>query len=134
MTSPSLELQGKIVARLKADAGVTAIIGSRVYDSVPSNASFPYVSIGPKQVVSDDYDCITGFEVFMQLDAWSRGTGFPEVERLAEAVRIALHEFELPLVDNALVLFSHRQTRVMRDPDGLTAHAAVEFVGLVEQP
>lgn len=134
MTSPSLELQGAIVTKLKATPAVTALIGTRIYDSVPSTATFPYVSIGPEQTLADDADCITGFEIFMQLDAWSRATGSPEVKRIAEAVRDALHDFELPLTDNALVSFRHRQTRVLKDPDGLTAHAALEFVALVEQP
>ena len=35
MTSPSLELQAMIVARLKAVAGLTALIVDRVYDQVP---------------------------------------------------------------------------------------------------
>lgn len=134
MTSPSLELQGAIVTRLKAVPAVTALIGTRIYDSVPSNAAFPYVSFGSEQILEDDAECITGFEVFMQLDAWSRSVGFPEAKRIAEAVRDALHDFDLPLTDNALVSFRHRQTRMLRDPDGLTAHAAIEFVGLVEQP
>jgi hypothetical protein len=70
----------------------------------------------------------------MQLDAWSRAVGFPEVKRVADAVRAALHDYELPLSDNALVSLLHRQTRVLRDPDGLTNHAVVEIVALVEQP
>lgn len=134
MTSPTLELQSTMVTRLKAYAPLTALIGARVYDSVPSSAAFPYVSFGPEQTIQDDADCSEGFEIFMQIDAWSRSVGFPEVKRVAEAVRGALHEYELPLIDNALISLVHRQTRVFRDPDGLTNHAAVEFVALVEQP
>ena len=134
MTSPSLELQGGIVTRLKAEPSVTALIGTRVYDSVPATGTFPYVSFGPEQILADDADCITGFQIVMQLDAWSRGIGFPEVKRIAEAVRAALHGYELPLADNALVSLEHRQTRVFRDPDGLTAHAAIELVAIIDQP
>jgi hypothetical protein len=134
VTSPSLELQGAIVARLKAFAPLAALVGPRIYDRVPDVATFPYVSFGPEDSASDDADCITGFEITMQLDAWSRAVGFPEVKRVAEAVRVALHYYELPLSDNALVSLQHRQTRVLRDPDGLTNHAVVEIVALVEQP
>jgi len=134
VTSPSLELQGAVVARLKADAEVTALIGTRVYDRVPDNGTFPYVSFGPEQVLSVDADCITGFEINMQIDAWSRSMGFPEVKRIAEAVRASLHGYDLAIADNALVSFEHRQTRIFRDPDGLTNHAAIEFVAIVEQP
>lgn len=134
MTSPSLELQGAIVARLKAYDALELLIAQRVYDFVPTEPEFPYVSLGPDQVVSDDADCITGFEITLQIDAWSRAVGSPEVKRVAEAVRAALHQYELPLTDNALVSLEHRQTRLFRDPDGLTSHAAIEIVALVEQP
>jgi hypothetical protein len=42
----SLDLQKAVVARLKADAGVTALVGQRIYDRVPPDAVFPYVSLG----------------------------------------------------------------------------------------
>lgn len=134
MTSPVLELQGAVVARLKASAALTALIGGRVYDSVPADAAFPYVSIGPSQAVADDADCITGFEVTLQLDGWSRMPGFVELRQVAEAVREALHKVDLQLTDNALVSIEHRQTRELRDPDGLTSHAVIEIVALIEQP
>ncbi len=134
MTSPSLELQSAIVGRLKAFGALTAIIGTRVYDPVPKSPVFPYVSWGPDQSISDDADCITGFEVSIQIDAWSLAVGLPEVKRIAEAVRAALHDYDLPLIDNALVSIRHRQTQNLRDTDGLTNHAVIEFVALVEQP
>lgn len=133
MTSPTLELQGAIVARLKADAAVTALIAGRVYDAVPPNPTFPYVSFGPSDELSDDADCITGFEISMQIDCWSRSVGFPEVRRISDAVRAALVATDLPITANALVYFNHRQTRLFRDPDGLTSHAALSFDAFAEQ-
>jgi hypothetical protein len=134
LTSPSLELQGAIVVRLKAFAALTALIGTRVYDQVPSNPTFPYVSWGPDQSISEDADCITGFEVSIQVDAWSRTVGLSEVKRIAEAVRAALHDYDLPLADNALVSIRHTSTQNLKDPDGLTNHSVIEFTALVEQP
>jgi len=134
MADPSLELQGAITPRLKSFAGVTAIIGQRVYDPVPENATFPYVSFGPDDIVSDNAECITTFEHTIQIDCWSRKPGFSEVKRLANEVRLALHGYEFDLSSNALVLFEHRITRAFRDPDGLTSHAAVTFTAITEQP
>lgn len=133
MTSPTLELQGAIVTRLKATAGVTALVGARVYDAIPAGAFFPYISIGPTDEVSDDTNCTDGFEITIQIDCWSRKTGFPEVRQLADAVRAAL-KAELSLTDNALVYFQHLTTRTFRDPDGLTSHAALTFEAFAEQP
>lgn len=132
MTSASLEMQGAIVARLKASPAVTALIGARVYDTIPTPVQFPYVSFGPSDELADNADCIAADEITFQIDAWSRATGFPEVRKIAAAVRAALHEHEFDLTDNAFVSFEHRTTRVFRDPDGLTSHAAIEFRAIVE--
>lgn len=134
MTSPTLELQGAIVSRLKSYPAVTALVGNRVYDSVPADAEFPYISIGPSDEITEDADCIRGFDISMQIDVWSREPGHPQARRIADAVQRALHEQDLALTDNALVYFRHRQTRFLRDPDGLTTHAAITFEAFVEQP
>lgn len=134
MTSPSLEQQGAIVTRLKAYAPLTALVGQKIFDSVPPNTVPPYVSLGPEQFVADNAECIKGFEAFTQIDAWSTTLGLPEVKRIAEAIRAALDGFDLPLVDNALVSMEHRQTRFLRDPDSGANHAAIEFTSFIEQP
>lgn len=134
MISPSLELQGAVVARLKAYPGLAALVEARVFDRVPEKAELPYLSWGPEQAISDDAEGITGFDVTIQIDAWSRKVGLPEVKRIAEQVRLALTEQELALDDNALVLLEHRQTRMLPEPDGLTSHAAIEFAAFIEQP
>lgn len=134
MTSANLELQGAILTRLKAVSAVTTLIGQRIYDAVPATPSFPYVSFGPSDEISDDSDCIAADDIAIQIDAWSRATGFPEVKNIAAAVRAALREYEFTLSANAFVSLQHRQTRIFRDPDGLTSHAAMEFRAIVEIP
>lgn len=132
---PTLELQGAILARLKADAALTALIGGRVYDTVPPDAVFPYVTFGPVDDISDDADCIFGSQINVQIDAWSRAVGYPEVKRIAGAIRDALHETDaaMPLPVNALALFQHIQTRTFRDADGLTNHSVLDFQASVER-
>nr|DAE48857.1 MAG TPA: hypothetical protein [Caudoviricetes sp.] len=134
MTSPTYEFQGQIVALLKASTELSALIGGRVYDRVPEGVQFPYVSFGPSDEVSDDAECIDGFTVTMQLDAWSRAVGLPECRRITDAVRKALSVENIQLTDNALVTFNHVTTRIFRDPDGLTSHGAITFEAFVEQP
>ncbi len=133
MANVELELQGAIVARLKADAAVAALINGRVYDSVPANPVFPYVTIGPADSNGDDADCIAGLEVAQQIDCWSRATGFPECKKLVDAVRAALHGYEPDLASNAVVFFEHRSSRITRDPDGLTSHGILGFEGAIER-
>lgn len=126
----SLELQGRVVAVLKA----AGIAGGRIHDSVPPTPTFPYVSIGPWTGTSDNADCIDAEEISAQIDVWSRQPGYVEAKKIARAVRTALRDADMALANNALVLFEHRITRVFRDPDGLTSHAALTFTALIEEP
>jgi hypothetical protein len=130
---PDLEMQGLIVQTLKADPAIVALVGPRVYDTIPDNPVFPYVSYGPVDTLQDDADCIGTQNLFIQLDAWSRAVGYPEVKKIADAVRDALHDKDLALTINALVVLQHRQTRTLRDPDGLTSHSAISLEAFVER-
>jgi hypothetical protein len=132
MASPELELQGAIYATLSADVDLVAL-GSGVYDIVPRDAPLPYVTIGPMFSGEQDADCIDTSLIDIQIDCWSQSVGFPEVKQIAHAVRRCLHDADLDLPTNGLVMIEHSQSRFFRDPDGLTSHAAVEFVATVER-
>jgi len=139
MASPSYELQGAIVTRLKADDAVVALVGERVYDHVPrgSNgavtADFPFVGIADSDELQDDVQCLAGVEIAFNLDVWSRKPGFVETRQIAHAIVSSLHNWDAPLPTNRLVTLQHRQTRVFRDPDGLTSHGVIELVAHVTE-
>lgn len=133
MASPDLELQGALVARLKADATLGALIGSRVYDQPPDGATFPYFTIGEAQFLRDDATCVSGGRIYLTMHAWSRAVGFPEVKRIADAVVESVHLAPITLPTNHLISIMHRQTDAFRDPDGLTSHAVIKFVANVEK-
>jgi Protein of unknown function (DUF3168) len=132
---PELDLQAAIVKQLKADPLVASLVNGRIYDQVPSMPSFPYISIGPVDMQTDDADCITGFSLFQQLDVWSRDVGFPECKKIMDAARVALHDQEavMPLANHAMVFLEHRSTREFRDPDGLTSHGVLSFEASIER-
>lgn len=126
MIDPSLALQRAITGTLNADIGLQAVIALRVYDDVPPTAVYPYVSFGPSQITPQDAECITGFEVFLQIDVWSRELGFEECKAISELVRVALHL--LTATQDALTFeIEHRFTNTNRDPDGITNHGVLSF-------
>jgi len=136
MADPSLDLQLAIVHRLKNTAGVTALVGQRVYDRPPTKAPppvLPYVTYGSDQVLQDDVSCITAYEVAVQIDVWSQVPGQVQMKRIVGEVRAALHAAEFDLTDpHALVLIEHESTRYLDDPDGITSHGAVGFRALID--
>lgn len=134
MASPDLELQGAIIARLRAFAPLTALVGQKVYDLPPPTAVEPYVAIGEAQALRRDATCVDAQEVYLTLHAWSiYSGGFKEVKEVADAVVSALHNHPLGLSANRLISISHRQTRTFRDPDGVTSHAVIEFVAFTQR-
>lgn len=135
MSEPSLALQGAIVAALKAWPAVGALIGARVYDRVPPQPTFPYVSLGSDQVIPDHAECLEGsVEITATLDVWSRSVGKVEAKQIAGAI-VSLLNFNgtLVLTGYRLVSIEHESSRHLDDPDGLTSHSVVTFRALIDE-
>ena len=133
MKAATSELQKVIIQTLSNDADVKEIVDGRVFDSVPLKAEYPYISLGPMTSDTTLADCLELDNISVQIDVWSREVSSEEMRKLANAVRRALTKTDLALEKNGLVLFNHENTRELRDPDGLTSHAAVNFDVIVER-
>lgn len=132
MNDPSLELQAGIVAALKAPGALPSVVGGRVYDAPPTNATFPYLTLGDCQVLPDKAGCIDGVEVYPQIDVWSRAVGYPEAKTITKAVLAALDEQPITAAGFNVVVFEFQSVQYLRDPDGRTRHAAITFRGLIQ--
>jgi hypothetical protein len=134
---PIYELKAAIIARLRADASVSAFVGNRIYDRPPAGSiTPPYVSLGPWDATTDDAECIDAVEINGQIDVWSWGAneafGSAEASKIAGAIRKSLHEAEFSLTENALATMTHRITRMQRESDGATNRAIVTITAFVE--
>lgn len=127
-------LQKLIRDRLRATPAVSNAIGGRVYDSVPKDPIFPYLSFGSYDFVPDDSDCIFAGVHTQMLDIWSRKVGRVECKDITEAVRRVLRGYETDLGDCGLVGIEIDFADVIMDPDGLTAHGRVQIRAMIEEP
>lgn len=132
MADPVLELQGAIIARLKANSAVTALVGNRIGDIPQSTWAKPYISIGPSNYIAELIDCVEGGEIMMQVDCWSDATVLSQVRQVADAVRRALRNWDPLLPTNALVSFEPWRTDFITD--GAIKQAALRFNAIVEEP
>lgn len=132
--SASAELQKAIVAALRDDQDVAAIVGARVFDRMPRAGEYPCVTYGPSDERDIRAECVPLEEHAVQIDCWSQDQGRKEpCKRLLSAVRDALHEAALTLAQPyALVFIRVRQTRIMDDPDGVTVHGVASVEAVVE--
>jgi hypothetical protein len=92
----ALALQKGLLAALKANAGVTALVSSRIYDEPPQNVTFPYARFGDIAPDAFDTDTKEGAMVGISIEAHSRSaSGRVEAVQIVEAVKEALHRNDL---------------------------------------
>lgn len=125
LTDPSLDIQGAIVAAVKTATSST--VSGRVYDSVPTSPTFPYVTLGNGDVTPELGEQTNAADITMQIDVWSRGVGFGEAKTIAKSIISALHDADLTVPNNKNVSILFQTANYLRDPDGLTRHAALNF-------
>jgi len=132
----ALDLQKAVRAALVADAGVTALVGQRVYDEPPQDVTFPYLRFGETQPSAFDTDTTEGSEVSLSLEAHSRSaSGRVEAVRIVEAVKEALHrqEASLTLAQHNLVEMIFQTYSVTRDDEGRGYTAVIALQAMLEE-
>jgi len=83
---------------LTSDAGVTALVGTRIYPLIlPQNPTLPAISYGLISAIRDtNLSSMVGLvEVRYQFDCWA--LTLLEAEAMADALRAALHGFQGPV-------------------------------------
>lgn len=88
-------VEAELFTRLKDDAGVSALVGTRIYPKkAPQNVQTPYIIF---HVISDiDKQCVGGAiyqnDTRIQIDCWS--LSYAEVKNLKVAVKSSLIGFK----------------------------------------
>lgn len=127
MATAAWPLQVAFRSRMLADAGLTGVIAQRVYDEVPGDAAFPYVTVGDVVEVPDDAHDRQGLTATLTLHIWSRYRGY------AEALMILGHLDRLfdrqPLAVDGFtdVSIAREWHQTLRDPDPQIRHVPVRF-------
>ncbi len=131
----ALALQKGLRAALVANAGVTTLVSTRIYDEPPQGVTFPYLRFGDITPTSADTDTIVGVSVDISLEAESRSaSGRVEAVRIVEAVQAALHrqETSVTVTGFTLVELIFQTHSVTRDPDGRGYTAVIVLRALLE--
>ena len=132
----ALSVQKGVRAALVANAGVTDIVGQRVYDEPPQDVLFPYLRFGDISPNAFDTDTTEGAEVTISLEAHSRSaSGRVEAIQIVEAVKEALHRQEaaVALTGHNLVEMIFQTYSVTRDDDGRGYTAVIVLQAMLEE-
>ena len=121
-----------VIARLKADAGVTALLGGQVWDEPPAEAGLPHLRVGrgeSRPVGADG----CGIEQALTLTAVSGFRGSEEARAILAAVRACLND--APLEADGVRAVSARVTfsDVFSSPDGARRYAVLRFRAVTEE-
>ena len=131
--SVSAAFQKWLVDTLAADPAVSGFVGDRVYDGAPADAAFPYLSLDAGDFTPADADGIVGREETVQIDIWARENGrLRPAKEIADAIRTLLEGRSADLEEGALVDLT-LGVRVVRDPDGISAHGIVTVTALIDE-
>lgn len=135
---PDWELQTAIVAALKASADLQSLLGSpmRIYQKVPANPVFPYLTIGESQDIPDRAACVDGHEIFPPIHVWSRpasGT-YQEAKQIAANIWTCLRDATLTMSENRCVIFERDSLgdQVGEETDAVTKHVICHYRALME--
>jgi hypothetical protein len=133
MPTAAAALRAAIHDALVADGPLAAALGGpKVYDEVPKNAVFPYVTLGEARIADFSTGTEAGEEHQLTLHAWSRQGGHRAAHVIAGALLQALDDAPLALSDHRLVNLRFSLADVRREADGRTYHALVRFRAVTE--
>ena len=134
MSAHELALQKALIAHLKADAAVRALLGSpaRVWDAAPAEAGFPHLIIGrceSRPVAADG----GGVEQALTLTVASRFRGTEEAKAVLAAVRLALNDASLAADGVRTVSLGVSFAQVFPSADGARTFAVLRVRAVTEE-
>jgi hypothetical protein len=134
MSGPEWALQVAVRAALAADAGVKAQLGDppRVYDDVPDDPVFPYLTFGRSESRPFDADASGVAEHVLHLHLWSRYAGRGETKGAVAAVRTALQSLSVVAEGFHCSALRATYTDIFGAGDGRTTQGIIRLRALSE--
>lgn len=127
----SLHVQKAIRSLLRSDAALTALTGAaqRVFDGVPDDQPYPYITFGDHSGEPWDVFGRDGQESRVTMFVWSQARGYEEGLTIANRVNELLHNANLNLASGGMstVLLRLEMMDTMREPDGRTRRAVLRY-------
>ncbi|MDV7145091.1 DUF3168 domain-containing protein [Tropicimonas sp. TH_r6] len=129
----SAALQTAIYQHLKADPGVSGLVGDDVFDAVPSGiVPSVYISLGREDVVARNDKSGCGAVHRFTVSVVNEGAGFQAAKTIAGAVSDALHNQNPPLDRGRIVRMQFLRASARRIGEGARRRIDLLFEARVE--
>lgn len=134
-----LAMQAALVAALRADGPLAALVGARVVDEPEQDIVFPYVRIYDIESAPADTSNTLAHDLTISIRAYTRkiatgGSGKVEARRIMGAIHDALHRQEASVTPAGwrLVELLQRTAVVREGDDAKTMEGVAVYAALVE--
>jgi hypothetical protein len=128
MSDASWAVQRGVYAVLRDDVDLQNLLGTpaRIYDDVPEEVLFPYLTLG--EVRTKAWSGVPGGQEHdLRLHAWSRYGGRREIKEIMSAVYAALHDEDFPVDGVDLVNCRYVFADMWLRPDNETYHGVMRY-------
>lgn len=98
-----------------------------IFDHVPEDSAFPYITIFETTAQPFDTQVGNGMDMIIGIHSWSRYRGEKEIKNIMAAVYDALHDTALTITGHTHILTRFLNSQAVMDPDGLTRHGVQQF-------
>lgn len=121
-----LPLQEAVYSQLTGDATLMALV-TGVYDRPPEGTVFPYVTLGESTGTDWSNAGTVGMEHVLGLRIWSRQGGRKETATIMERLHTLLHEANLSVTGQTLVMMKFLASEILLGDDGWTYQGTMKF-------
>lgn len=118
MSDPSVALQTALIAAIEG------VVDCDVWDAVPQNSPYPYVTIDSSVAGNEDFLAERMDRRFIYIGVWSRNYGQAEVSLIMSQID-TLNEKPLSLSTGQVASLRVERKRTVREPDNLTYQGQV---------
>ena len=126
MTWAPQETQKTVFEILSNDVALQGLLGgpNKIFDHVPDNFPFPYITIDPKDFSDRSNHTYRGFSAPLQIDVWYRGPGRgrKEVQTIQKRIDELLHAQDICIEGWNIISSRVVTTGVIKDEDNVTLH------------
>ncbi len=130
---PERALAAALIAAVRADPGVNALVAGRVWDQPPPDAVTPYLQLGRVEArPAGGGEPEEGVELVASLTCVSRFGGKEEAAAVGAALREALHDAGPPVADHRLVNLRVAFQDVFRASDWRSVYGVTRLRAVLE--
>lgn len=124
-------LQAALYSRLSGDAALMTLV-TGVYDFVPADAAYPYVTLGEMSGEDASTATTAGMRFNFSLRVYSREAGRKKTAQIMERIHTLLHLVNISVSGQSLVMLRLESSDITLGNDGLTYVGSLRFRAIVE--